>query len=220
MVLHDLTQRCHLRNILWLLCLSWCIASTVSADAPVLTQPQSNAFRLWFMRMITEQFRQGPSPRWVHRDCAGLVRFAAYEALRPHDGLWFQANGIVPPMPPEANLTSEQQLLLNSWEQIGTDKRAAYASAIAIIQENSRFISKDMNQALPGDLLFFDQGDDQHLMIWMGSYIAYHTGRPSERESGLRKYTLQQFMNWNDTRWRPEVDNPNFIGVFRLSFLR
>ena len=24
--------------------------------------------------------------------------------------------------------------------------------------------------------MFYDQGDDQHLMIWMGRSIAYHTG--------------------------------------------
>lgn len=172
------------------------------------------------MRMITEQFRQGTSPRWVQRDCAGLIRFAAYEAFKQHDGRWLQANGISPEhLPPEVNLLPEQQILMNSWEQIGTSDRAAYASAITIIQENSRFISKDMNQALPGDLLFFDQGEDQHLMIWMGSYLAYHTGRPSERETGLRRVTLHEFMNWKDTRWRPDIDNPNFIGVFRLSFL-
>lgn len=196
------------------------MVSTAHSKTPILSHKQSEAFRLWFMRIITEQFRQGPSPRWVQRDCAGLIRFAAYEAFKQHDGHWLQANGISSEhLPPEVNLLPKQQILMNSWEQIGTSERSAYASAITIIQENSRFVSKDMNQVLPGDLLFFDQGEDQHLMVWMGSYIAYHTGRPSERETGLRRVTLHEFMNWKDTRWRPIIDNPNFIGIFRLSFL-
>ena len=186
---------------------------------PSLTRPQSEAFRLWFMRVITEQFRQGPSPRWVQRDCAGLVRFAAHEAFKRHDDRWLKANGVALPIPPEVGLTPEQAELPNTWAQIGEEARAAYASAIAIIQANSRFISKEINDALPGDLLFFDQGEDQHLMVWMGSYIAYHTGRETERETGLRRVALDEFMRWKDTRWRPNADNPNFIGVFRLQFL-
>ena len=195
-------------------------AGTVSAESAVLLQAQSDAFRVWFTRIITEQFRQGPSPRWEQRDCAGLVRFAAYEALKPHDERWLRANGLdISHLPPEVNLTPDQEYLMNSWAQIGTTERAAYASAITLIQQNSRFLSKDINMALPGDLLFFDQYEDQHLMVWMGSYIAYHTGRESERETGLRKVTFDQLMNWQDTRWHPDIDNPNFIGIFRLSFL-
>lgn len=169
---------------------------------------------------MAEQFRQGPSPRWTHRDCAGLIRFAVYEALRKHDGKWLRASGLSNRyIPPEVNLSSEQQTLLNSWKQFGNSERSAYASAITIIQENSRFISKDINQALPGDILFFDQGENQHLMVWMGNCIAYHTGRVSERNTGLRKVSLQKLMNWKDTRWQPKVENPNFIGIYRFIFL-
>ncbi len=41
-------------------------------------------------------------------------------------------------------------------------------TAINLIQYNSQFIGQDINQALPGDMIFFDQGDAQHLMVWMG----------------------------------------------------
>ncbi len=49
-------------------------------------------------------------------------------------------------------------------------------NAIKLVQFNSRLVGRDLNQARPGDLMFYDQGDDQHLMIWMGRSIAYHTG--------------------------------------------
>jgi uncharacterized protein YfaT (DUF1175 family) len=70
-----------------------------------------------------------------------------------------------------------------------------------------------------GDLLFFDQGDSQHLMIWMGSFIAYHTGSETAGDNGLRSIALRDLLRWADTRWRPEQNNPNFAGVYRLDFL-
>jgi uncharacterized protein YfaT (DUF1175 family) len=92
-------------------------------------------------------------------------------------------------------------------------------SALGLIQQNSRFVAKDVNQALPGDLLFFDQGDDQHLMIWMDRYIAYHTGTVTRTDNGLRAVPVSELMQWKDSRWQPQSGNPNFIGVFRLAFL-
>ncbi|MFH1726060.1 MAG: DUF1175 family protein [Elusimicrobiota bacterium] len=185
-----------------------------------LTGGQSAAFRGWFIRIVQEQFRQGPSPRWTQRDCAGLVRFAAAEALKDHDERWLKANGVSNRyLPPEVGVGGARKEAVAGWKQVGSRERGAYASAIAIVQENSAFVSKDVNQARPGDLLFFDQGEDQHLMIWMGHYIAYHTGRESEKETGLRSVRVSEMMKWKDTRWRPVIDNPNFVGVYRFSFL-
>lgn len=209
-------------KIIFPIILSLCLFSAkASADlTPRLDHRQSEAFRAWFVRIVAEQFRQGPWPRWFQRDCAGLVRFAVYEAFKTHDEVWRRANRISDRnLPPEVILSPEQKIISEGWRQIRSDERSAYASAIVIIQENSRFVSKDVNQALPGDLLFFDQGDEQHLMIWTGSHIVYHTGRESEKNTGLRKYRLDDFMNWKDTRWQPKFENPNFIGIYRFSFL-
>jgi uncharacterized protein YfaT (DUF1175 family) len=68
-------------------------------------------------------------------------------------------------------------------------------------------------------LLLFDQGQAQHVMIWMGQYIAYHTGTVTPSDNGLRAYSLDTLMNWKDTRWQPQAHNPNFLGLFRLSLL-
>jgi uncharacterized protein len=192
----------------------------LSADpAPSqLNAAQSQRFRAWFTRIIDEQVRR-PSPRWVHRDCAGLIRYAVAEALADHDEKWRRANGMsVDALPPPLNLSPEQQALRFNWRDIDGQNKA-FVTALALIQGNSQFVGKEINQAQPGDLLFFDQGDEQHLMVWMGQYIAYHTGTVTPHDNGLRAVTVQQLIQWKDSRWRPIGNNPNFIGFYRLGFL-
>ncbi|WP_168792164.1 DUF1175 domain-containing protein [Paraburkholderia aromaticivorans] len=198
-------------------------SAAASPDPDALSPQQSAAFRAWFARIVDQQMRRGPTPRWTQRDCAGLVRFAVGETLRPHDTRWLRANGMTSladtsSMPPELQLSASQRTIANRWTQLD-GSTGAYASAIALIQRNSRFVSKDVNQALPGDLLFFDQGDDQHLMIWLDRYIAYHTGTVTPTDTGLRAVAVSDLMQWKDSRWQPLDGNPNFVGVFRLDFL-
>lgn len=196
-------------------------ALTAAPDGlPRLDKPQSRAFQAWMLRIVTAQLEQGPSPRWHHRDCAGLVRFAVNEALTVHDARWLRANGIGTDrqLPPELNLTPDQKTLRNRWVQTG-GAVGTYVSAIALVQNNSRFIGRDLNQAQPGDLLFYDQGDEQHLMVWMGTRVAYHTGSNNPGDNGLRSVAVKNLTTWKDTRWQPAVDNPNFAGIFRLNFL-
>lgn len=81
-------------------------------------------------------------------------------------------------------------------------------NAIKLVQFNSRLVGRDLNQARPGDLMFYDQGDDQHLMIWMGRSIAYHTGSSTPTDNGMRSVSLQQLMTWKDTRWIPDESIP------------
>jgi uncharacterized protein YfaT (DUF1175 family) len=186
-------------------------------DSVTLTAEQSRVFRAWMVRIIDTQIA-APSPRWTHRDCAGLVRFAVAEALRPHDVAWRRANAVTGPVPPEMALSEERRSIRNSWRLVD-GSRAAYVGALELVQENTTFVGKDINQAQQGDLLFFDQGDDQHLMVWTGRYIGYHTGSTSEGDDGLRAVSVRQLMRWRDTRWQPVPDNPNFAGVYRLRFL-
>lgn len=184
-----------------------------------LDAEQSQRFRAWFVRIAQEQLRQGPSPRWHQQDCAGLVRFAANEALKVHDGKWLRSNGLSNRyLPPELALSEEQRQLAQRWQQ-GGGELGPYVNAIKLIQHNSTFMGRDLNQARPGDLIFFDQGDDQHLMIWMGRAIVYHTGSTTPTDNGMREVGVQQLMTWKDTRWIPDAANPNFIGIYRLHFL-
>lgn len=184
-----------------------------------LTPEQSRHFRAWMMRIINAQLTAGPTPRWKQRDCVGLVRFAVAEALRDHDEKWKRANGMLGTrVPPEVELADPQSRLRHQW-LLADGSVSAYASAIELVQGNARFQGKDCNLAAPGDLLFFDQGDAQHLMVWMQSYIAYHTGTVTPTDNGLRAVKLRDLQMWRDTRWHPTQENPNFAGVYRLNFL-
>jgi uncharacterized protein YfaT (DUF1175 family) len=195
--------------------------STLRPATPIsaLDPEQSRRFRAWFVLIVSDQLRRGPNPRWYHRDCAGLVRFAIGETLRPHDYAWRRANGLLSTrLPPEIALSAAQQQWRDQWRR-PDGSQGAFVTASALVQSNSVLVSRDINLAEPGDLLFFDQGDDQHLMIWMGNYIAYHNGNRRQGDSGLRAVGVQQLLSWSDVRWQPRIDNPNFFGVFRPWFV-
>lgn len=95
-------------GLLVLICWLYCVV----AHSEMLNVEQSGLFRAWFVRIAQEQLRQGPSPRWYQQDCAGLVRFAANEALKVHDSKWLKSNGLSNQyLPPEMTLTPEQRQL-------------------------------------------------------------------------------------------------------------
>lgn len=189
------------------------------APTPMLSAEQSRAFRDWVLRIVQSQLDQGPTPLWQQRDCAGLVRFAVDGALRAHDEKWLRAMGLAGRrLPPPLGLSPTQMALRNAWQQVD-GRKSNWVGALELVQANTRFMGRDPLLAQSGDLFFFDQGDDQHLMIWMGNYLAYHTGRVTPTDIGLRAYTLAQMQAWRDTRWKPQADNPNFAGVYRLSFV-
>jgi uncharacterized protein len=198
--------------------LTWHAQATTLA--PALNHTQARHLRDWMAVLVHAQLEQGPTPRWSHRDCAGLVRFVVAEALREHTRAWKQAMGLLGKrLPPDLDLSPAQT---NAWRQAwrrADGSRAAYVGALELVQENTQWLAKNLAQAERGDLLFYDFGDEQHLMIWMGPYIAYHTGRQEPGDNGLRALRAAELMAWRDTRWRPSADNPNFAGVYRLSML-
>ncbi|MDR0578082.1 MAG: DUF1175 domain-containing protein [Candidatus Accumulibacter sp.] len=185
---------------------------------PRLDARQSQAVRAWIVRIAEAQIR-APSPRWTQRDCAGLVRFAVAEALAEHDARWRRSMGLHHRLPPDLVPAAARERLRNRWRR-PDGSRGAYADAISLAQENSRPRGRDVHLLQPADLLFFDQGDDQHLMLWTGRRVVYHNGAPpTPQDDGLRAATLAALLAWRDTRWRPEPGNPNFAGVFSLVFL-
>ncbi len=189
---------------------------------PRLDSTQSRIVRDWISVLVHAQLEQGPSPRWTHRDCAGLVRFAVAESLREHDLAWRKSMGLLSrPLPPEPD-AAQAQALRQRWQRVdGT--RGAFVSALELVQANTRFVGRSFTQAQVADVLFFDLGDEQHLMLWLGPYVAYHNGSSASSrhpsDHGLRAVRVAQLRQWSDTRWRPEDSNPNFVGLFRLAFM-
>jgi hypothetical protein len=200
------------------------------APAPVLARDQIKAFRSWIITIVEDQVSRGPNPRWQHRDCAGLVRFSIRESLAKHDLGWRKANGFLGrPLPPELEITTAERERLKRWRTSDRDGaghrvESDFVRALPLVQNNAEFIGKTIERIEPGDLLFFDQGDEQHVMIWTGRRIVYHNGhRPRSSEAlsdnGLRAITLRELMEFKDSRWRPRPENPNFVGFYRLAFL-
>lgn len=191
-----------------------------AGDEVRLDAARSRIFREWFLLVIEDQLRRPPNPRWQHRDCAGLIRFAVAEAFRTHDERWKKANSMqAKVLPPELDLTMDEKNVLGKWEVPGADDRSAFVMAAALVQKNSVLVGRDVLQARAGDLVYFDQGEDQHVMVWTGKGFAYHTGAETDREKSIRYVPYQEMLKWKDSRWWPTEDNPNFIGVFRFSFL-
>ena len=84
-----------IRNPGWALLLALLLGGpALAVETPALDVQQSQVFRAWFVRIAQEQLTKGPSPRWYQQDCAGLVRFAANEALKVHDEKWLRSNGL------------------------------------------------------------------------------------------------------------------------------
>lgn len=200
---------------------SYATSSTSGSQLLQLNAQQAQTFRSWFCAIVEDQVQRAPSPRWVHRDCAGLVRFAVRQALQNHDNKWLSSMGWpgTRPLSRDVDISMQQQKHLAQWT-LQDGSRGDYASALSMVQNNTQKLRPDREQMQGGDLLFFDQGAEQHLMVWTGKRIAYHTGAPETPEdNGLRSSTLKMLMQHTDTRWRPSTQNPNFAGWFRFNFL-
>jgi uncharacterized protein YfaT (DUF1175 family) len=206
-------------------------------------------FRRWFTWLSEMQFYK-QSDEWnrEQRDCAGLVRFATREALRTHDRSWFQRMGDDGQSPGQS-VAADVSLKLGK-EPLGeklfrtapgnycsTDvaegKFSEFADAQTLKFFNARFVSRNRDEAKPGDLLFFYQPYVQkfpyHVMIFLGDawfanegerdWVVYHTGATPENGGAVKKVRLAILDQHPNARWRPIAGNPNFLGFYRLKLL-
>ena len=203
------------------------------------------SFRDWFTAIAEGQFYR-LSEQWnvEQRDCSGLVRFAWREALRRHDRVWFQkmGRGYIPIAPDVARYNLEQGPLgeklfrsnFGSYKEgeLSDGTFSEFADARTLKNFNTKFISRDRDQAEPGDLLFFYQPWVQkfpyHVMIFLGhsktgdqsgGEVVYHTGSSPVDEGTVKKVPLSVLDHHPNKRWRPVESNTNFLGVYRLKIL-
>lgn len=220
-----------------------------------LTDPADQAaFRRWFTLIAEYQAirpRAEISPEII--DCASLLRFSYREALKRHNDSWFLATGIDVPAPPGE---------IRAWHYPDTPLGAAlfrvrpgsfepadatngafaqFADAKTLVERNAYFVSRDVHEAQPGDLLFyrqFGQSSPWHSMIVIEAgpraRLVYHTGPdhgapgdplhgpgPVHGDPGeLRRVLLSDLLVHPQPQWRPVAQNPNFLGVYRWNILR
>ena len=201
-------------------------------------------FRRWFAFLAESTYFQKEQDRPPEvNDCAALIRFAYREALRWHDGLW--ANNLRLSSLP--SVTSVQKYdyphtalgagLFRTRpgafapEDVANGAFTEFANAESLRRYNTHFVSRDLNAARPGDLLFFRQPGHRmpfHTIIYLGhsyfddgaDWLIYHTG-PSEGHAGeLRRVTIRDLLQHPQVCWRPLPQNSAFLGVYRWNILR
>lgn len=201
-------------------------------------------FRRWFTWVAEMQFYH-LSDQWnpEQRDCAGLVRFAWREALRPHDRQWFQRMGenydpVAPDLTPDIATPLGGKLFRTAPgnylpNDLSAGRFSEFADAQTLKTFNVDFIGRDRSRAKPGDLIFFHQPWVQkfpfHVMIFLGEphvaeegtndWVVYHTGANANDAGTVKKVRLAVLDQHPDKRWRPITSNPNFLGFYRLKIL-
>ena len=203
------------------------------------------AFRRWFTFLAEAQYFQPAERRPAEiADCAALIRYAYREALRAHDGNWATEAHlpVVPGIPavtkyqyPYTPLGADFFRVKPGGFQLAdltTGAFAQFADAKTLELRNTHFVTRDLDRAQPGDLLFYRQSSEHmpfHSMIYLGAsqiskdagrYLVYHTGPDAAGPGEIRRPTLDELRRFPETDWRPLPDNPRFLGVFRWNILR
>ncbi len=209
-----------------------------------------DSFRRWFA-VIAEYQALRPDkelPSEIN-DCAALIRYAYRNALHVHDEAWFQETQTRPPealpsvakygyphTPLEAALFRVKPGVYTP-EDVRNGAYAEFADAKTLKSLNTFFVSRDIRQARPGDLLFYfqlEQGSPFHSMIFIGrsqwpvegespqvdDIVVYHTGPIGKKPGEMRRVRVEELLHHPSPRWRPVEGNSNFLGVYRWNILK
>jgi len=202
------------------------------------------AFRRWFTFLAEIQyFTPQPQRPAEITDCAALLRYAYREALRRHDGNWSAGSHLLlipalesvrkydyphTPLGPALYRVRPGPLLP---ADLHGGAFGQFANAETLQRWNTFFVTRDIEHAQPGDLLFYRRTADRfifHSMIYLGKsqitggetrYVIYHTGPEGVERGEIRRLSLDQLLRFPDPQWRPAPANPVFLGVFRWNIL-
>lgn len=206
-----------------------------------LTDPADRAaFRQWFTAIADYQtLRPKAKVPGEITDCASLLRYAYREALIRHDDTWFAATGMeVTALPGEIRAWHYPETPLGAGlfrvragsfeaQDVTNGTFAQFADAKTLVERNAYFVSRDVREAEPGDLLFyrqFGQSSPWHSMIVerVGGVqvVVYDTGTNHGKAGELRRVTVAELLDHPQAQWRPVAANPNFLGIYRWNILR
>lgn len=176
------------------------------------------------------------------RDCAGLLRFAYREALKPHPAPWYEALHLQP----TEQITEIDKFQYPDIPLIGVNlfRRnnrplsspnadslfSPFAEAKYLLNYNCDEIGKSRQTAETGDLIFFFHFDDPempyHSMIFIKDPVSalndrfiYHTGPMDSGPGEMRLLTRQTLNLHPDKRWHILPDNRFFLGFFRWKII-
>ncbi|MES0492075.1 MAG: DUF1175 family protein, partial [Leptospirales bacterium] len=134
-------------------------------SAELNNQEDRKKFTDWFVRIAEAQYlKKNYAWNKNERDCSGLIRYAYREALKKHDEKWQQKYGILLdknlPDVQKFNYPDVPVLKQNLFKISNDDAKtktsfSAYADAEHLVKYNTKFISKNIEHARKGDLLFF-----------------------------------------------------------------
>jgi uncharacterized protein len=205
-----------------------------------------DAFRHWFAAIAEYQALRPPTdlPAEVN-DCAALLRYAYRAALHTHTQEWLEENKLegLAFLPSVKKYSYPHTPLGAALFRVrppspGEDLRqsfAEFADAKTLIHLNASFVSRDVLVALPGDLLFYrqlEQNSPYHSMVFIGRsqlssgdgaddpILVYHTGPTGNLPGEMRRIQLSQLLQHPSPRWRPAAGNSNFLGVYRWNILK
>lgn len=211
--------------------------------------PDQEAFRDWFTLLAEYQELRPPKevPSEIS-DCAALLRYAYRNALHKHDAAWFRENRMQPPaaLPSVEKyhypLTPLRSALFRvkpgafRLTDLADGAFSEFADARTLEQLNTHLVSRDIQLARPGDLLFYrqlEQDSPFHSMVFVGrsqwvdrgtenaqDIVVYHTGPIDGHAGEMRRLRLDELLHHPSPRWRPVAGNSNFLGVYRWNILR
>src|SRR5439155_23315811 len=108
-----------------------------------------------------------------------------------------------------------------------------FADARTIKAFNARFVTRDPQQAEPGDLVIFYEPRVRnypfHIMLFLGrpnwepdgssDWVVYHTGSSANDPGVVKKVRLAELSSHPNKRWHPVQTNPGFLGFYRLKII-
>lgn len=208
------------------------VPSGEDSPAPGIDQGDREAFRRWFVALLEDQLER-LSPAWepAQRDCAGLLRFAFREAWGPHSPAWKERlsyTGAFVAKDPSLRLAGPWRSAFPTPEGWRPFAKGAYLREWACEP-----LSREPAEGRPGDLLFFSRPGARHTPDHAMAFgrpdpdgtpvLIYHTGAEgsaASREAGdMRRVRLTDLLQHPDPTFRPQPENPAFLGLYRWKVL-